>query len=155
MESENSLGIIYICLLSSTLGYFITSILSTLRNMVDNYTSEFISQMMTYDPDLTISSLSQETIEMDNPVFLGAKAYFLKKLISYNFPIPPGFVLTTEVFRHKDNVQEHPYIVQELEQLYLKPYLGSRTTNKSTVWESEKSLLFSFRSGSAFPCLVQ
>ena len=39
---------------------FITSILSTLRNMVDNYTSEFISQMMTYDPDLTTSSLSQE-----------------------------------------------------------------------------------------------
>lgn len=129
---------------------FITSILSTLRNMVDNYTSEFISQMMTYDPDLTISSLSQETIEMDNPVFLGAKAYFLKKLISYNFPIPPGFVLTTEVFRHKDNVQEHPYIVQELEQLILNHIWEVEQQTNQQFGNPRNPLLFSVRSGSAF-----
>ena len=129
---------------------FITSIISTLRNMVDNYSGEFISQMMTYDPDLTISPLNQETIEMDNPVFLGAKAYFLKKLISYDFPIPPGFALTTEVFRHKDNVKEHPYIVQELEQLILNHIWEVEQQTKQQFGNPKNPLLFSVRSGSAF-----
>ncbi len=128
---------------------FITSIISTLRTMIDNYSNDFIKKMMTYDPDLTISSLSKETVEMDNPIFLGAKAYFLKKLISYEFPIPPGFVLTTEVFRHKDNVKEHPYIVQELDHFILNHIWEVEKCTKQQFGNPNNPLLFSIRSGTA------
>ena len=62
---------------------------------------------MEYDPDLIISPVHQKTPEMDNQIFLGAKAYFLKKLYAHNFPVPPGFILTTEVFRHRKAIMHH------------------------------------------------
>ncbi|WP_276520460.1 hypothetical protein [Acetobacterium wieringae] len=32
----------------------------------------------------------------------------MKKLINYGFHVPPGFVITTEVFRHKETIEGHP-----------------------------------------------
>ena len=128
---------------------FITNIISTLRAMIENYSSDFIKQIMTYDPDLAISSLYKETIEMDNPIFLGAKAYFLKKLVSYNFPIPPGFVLTTEIFRHKDNIKEHPYITQEIDDFVVKNIREIEKHTGKEFGNPDNPLLFSVRSGTA------
>lgn len=128
---------------------FITNIISTLRSMVDNYSTEIIKNMMTYDSDLIISPLYEETVEMDNPVFLGTKAYFLKKMTSYNFPVPPGFVLTTELFRHKDTIIQHPYMNQELDQLILKHINKLEKKTKKEFGNSQNPLLFSVRSGTA------
>lgn len=128
---------------------FITTIISNLRSMIDTYSPSFIKNMMTYDPDLTISPLYKETVEMDNPIFLGAKAYFLKKLISYDFPVPPGFVLTTEVFRHHENIMKHPYMKQEMDQFILNQIrtLENRTNQK--FGNQKNPLLLSVRSGTA------
>ncbi|MGI6587038.1 MAG: PEP/pyruvate-binding domain-containing protein [Lutisporaceae bacterium] len=128
---------------------FITNLVSTLRSMVDNYSSEIIKNMMTYDPDLTISPLYKETVDMDNPVFLGAKAYFLKKMISYDFPIPHGFVLTTEVFRHRRIITEHPYIEQEIDQLILNYIWEIEKITRQQFGNPKNPLLFSVRSGTA------
>lgn len=128
---------------------FITNIIISLNSMIDNYSSDFIKNMMTYDPDITISPLYKETVEMDNPVFLGAKAYFLKKMISYDFPIPPGFVLTTEVFRHKNNIIEHPYMEQELDQFILNNIWGIEKATRQQFGNPKNPLLFSVRSGTA------
>lgn len=128
---------------------FITNLISTLRSMVDNYPEDVIKNMMTYDPDLTISPLYKETVEMDNPVFLGAKAYFLKKMISYEFPIPPGFVLTTEVFRHNNTVIEHPYMEQELDQFVLNHIWEVEKITRQQFGNPKNPLLFSVRSGTA------
>jgi pyruvate, orthophosphate dikinase len=54
-----------------------------INNMLENYSEAHIHNMMTYNPDLAISSLSTATTKIDNQVFLGAKAYYLKKLIAY------------------------------------------------------------------------
>lgn len=128
---------------------FITNIISSLRSLIDNYSSEFIKNMMTYDPDLTISPLHRETVKMDNPVFLGAKAYFLKKLISHDFPVPPGFVLTTEVFRHRDNVNEHPYIKQEMDWFIFNQISEIEKITGQKYGDPKNPLLFSVRSGTA------
>ncbi|MHB1393807.1 MAG: PEP/pyruvate-binding domain-containing protein [Clostridia bacterium] len=128
---------------------FITNIISTLRNMIDNYSGDLIKNMMTYDPDLTISPLYKETVEMDNPVFLGAKAYFLKKMMTYDFPIPPGFVLTTEVFRHKNTVLEHTYMEQEMDQFILNHIWEVEKITRQQFGNPKNPLLFSVRSGTA------
>lgn len=128
---------------------FITTIISNLNNMIDSYSKDFIRNMMTYDPDLTISSLYKETIEMDNPIFLGAKAYFLKKLISYHFPVPPGFVLTTEVFRHHENILKHPYMKLELDQFISNHIKEIENRTNQKFGNPKNPLLFSVRSGTA------
>jgi pyruvate,orthophosphate dikinase len=150
MESEKYFReILTSAFLVQDLDNFITNLISTLRSMVDNYSDDIIKNMMTYDPDLTISPLYKETVEMDNPVFLGAKAYFLKKMISYEFPIPPGFVLTTEVFRHNNTVMEHPYMEQELDQFILNHIWEVEKITKQQFGNPKNPLLFSVRSGTA------
>lgn len=150
MESEKFFReILSSAFLVQDLDNFIINLISTLRSMVDNYSSETINNMMTYDPDLTISPLYKETVEMDNPVFLGAKAFFLKKMISYEFPIPPGFVLTTEVFRHKNSIIEHPYMEQEMDQFILNQIWEIEKITKLQYGNPRNPLLFSVRSGTA------
>jgi pyruvate,orthophosphate dikinase len=128
---------------------FITDTINTLRSMIDNYSDAFIENMMTYDPDLAFSSLSQKTEEVDNPVFLGAKAFFLKKLITYGFPVPPGFVMTTEVFRHKDTINGHPYMGQDLERLILNNISSVEQITGQKYGNPDNPLFFSVRSGSS------
>ena len=128
---------------------FITNIISNMTSMIDNYSDDLIRNMMTYDPDLTISPLYQDTVEMDNPVFLGAKAYFLKKLISYHFNVPTGFVLTTEVFRHINTIMKHPSINQEMDQLILKNISEIEALTNKRFGDPENPLFFSVRSGTS------
>ena len=128
---------------------FITNIIHTLRGTVESYSDDFIKNVMTYDPDLTLSPLNKETLEMDNPVFLGAKAYFLKKLISHGFNVPPGFVLTTEVFRHKDTVTIHPHMNQELNHNIRTAISEIEKITSQKYGSPNNPLLFSVRSGSS------
>ncbi len=94
---------------------FLSETVRAIRSMGDHLPREFIREVMTYDPDLIISPLCKRTPWMDNPIFLGAKAFFLKELHAADFPVPPGFVLTTEVFRHRNAIVRHPRINEEIE----------------------------------------
>jgi pyruvate,orthophosphate dikinase len=128
---------------------FITSTINTLRSMVDNYPAEYIESMLNYNPDLTFSLLYQKTDEVDNPVFLGAKAYFLKKLISYGFPVPPGFSITTEVFRHKDTIMGHPYMSRDFDRKIEDNIAIIEKAAGKKYGDAYNPLFFSVRSGSS------
>ena len=128
---------------------FIMNIIDSLTSMIDNYSNDLIRNMMTYDSDLTISPLYRETVEMDNPVFLGAKAFFLKKMISYDFNVPTGFVLTTEVFRHINSIMKHPSINHEMDQLILKNIAEVEKRTNKKFGDPENPLFFSVRSGTS------
>jgi len=128
---------------------FLANLINSIDRMIANYSAAHIHNMMSYNPDLAISPLSKETLPMDNQVFLGAKAYYLKKLIAYRLPVPDGFVLTTEVYRHKETVYEHPYMSLELEKMILK-HLNDLEISESLKFGSvRRPLLLSVRSGTA------
>lgn len=131
------------------LDHFIADSLNMINNMLENYSDLHIHSMMSYNPDLAISPLSRQTEQMDNQLFLGAKAYYLKKLINYGLPIPGGFVLTTEIYRHKDTIFEHPSINLELEQM-IRHHLNLLEKNCGLKFGStHKPMLLSVRSGTA------
>jgi len=149
-KSENFYReVMSLAFLVQQLDNFLSDAINRLQTMVDNYSEKYISNMMTYNPDLTLSPFGKPTTEMDNRVFLGAKAYYLKKLTSYNFPIPPGFVLTTEVFRHKETVLEHPYMSLELERLIMRNVAEIEKATKLKFGSPQKPMLLSVRSGTA------
>jgi pyruvate,orthophosphate dikinase len=128
---------------------FISTILNTLHTMVGNLTPEVLHNVMSYDPDLVISPIYQETSEMDNQIFLGAKAYFLKKLYSRKFPIPPGFVLTTEVFRHRKAIGLHPEMMREVHDRIRQEISRIEELTGKRLGDPADPLLFSVRSGTA------
>lgn len=135
------------------LDLFIANTIGVLRNMIDNYSDAFIENMLTYDPDLTFSLLSQSSEKVDNPIFLGAKAFFLKKLSSYGFPVPPGFVITTEAFRHIEPLFSHPYMQQDFVKSIEQSIAVVEQQTGRTYGDPNNPLFFSVRSGSfiSFP----
>lgn len=131
------------------LDQFIARALNMVNNMLENYSAAHIQNMLTYNPDLAISTLERDTVKIDNQVFLGAKAYYLKKMISYRLPIPPGFVLTTEVYRHRETIFEHPSMNHELEKMIIRQ-LGLLEKKTGLIFGSPaRPLLLSVRSGTA------
>ncbi|MGV1100860.1 PEP/pyruvate-binding domain-containing protein [Thiovibrio sp. JS02] len=78
---------------------FITRILQTLENQKELLDEEHLDLLMTYNPDRAISSLHQKNQRTNNLILLGNKGYNLKVLALDNKPVPPGFIITTEIFR--------------------------------------------------------
>jgi pyruvate,orthophosphate dikinase len=127
----------------------ITKILNSLRNMVDNLPERLINDVMSYNSNLIISPLYEETVEMDNQVFLGSKGYFLKKLFLSGFPVPEGFVLTTEVFRRRFAISNHPHINQEIDKMIAHQIKRMERISGRQFGNPKNPLLLSVRSGTA------
>ncbi|MCB5258390.1 MAG: pyruvate phosphate dikinase, partial [Candidatus Cloacimonetes bacterium] len=126
---------------------FITQIITSLNAMKNIFAPEDLSVVMSYDPDVLFVPLHTNNRRLDNQVLLGAKAYFLKKMIQYEFPIPAGIVITTELFRARNIIRAHPEMEKELDEKIrsnvnrIENYTGLEYGNP------EAPLLLSVRSG--------
>ena len=96
-------------LIASTFGLqhldnFILRIIQTLENQKTILDQNRLDLLMTYNPDKAISLLHRLNPFTHNLIHLGNKGYNLATLISDGKPVPPAFVITTEVFRCRDVV---------------------------------------------------
>ncbi len=128
---------------------FIGEILNNLRTQANLLTSEEARNLMTYDQKLAFSPLNKETAAVDNRVFLGAKAYYLKKLYLKGYPVPPGFVVTTEVFRRIAAIQKVASINDEFDHMLHRQLVGIEKITGLKFGDPKNPLLLSVRSGSA------
>lgn len=128
---------------------FVSRILQSLRSMADRLDKSLISDIMSYNSELVVSPLGKKTEKLDNQVFLGSKAYHLKNLLLYHFPVPPGFVITSEVFRRNNTIQELPALRKELHELFRKQLAQLEKATGRKFGDPNKPLLLSVRSGTA------
>ncbi len=135
--------------LMQPLDNFISRILESLRTMADNIKPAMIKEVMSYNSDLVIARLGGANPVVDNQVFLGSKAYHLKVLRMAGFPIPPGFVLTTEVFRKHKAIFEHPELRDEMYELIRDHLFRIEFAAKKVFGDPDNPLLLSVRSGTA------
>jgi pyruvate,orthophosphate dikinase len=135
--------------LVQALDNFLVRILGTFRQMVDSYPEETLHSIMSYNTDLVVSPLYRETPEIDNQIFLGSKAYFLKKLLLLGFPIPPGFVFTTEVFRRREAVLQNPFMEKEFDLMIRRQIASLEKLTGQQFGNPNNPLLLSVRSGTA------
>lgn len=132
------------------LDHLITEVISVFDQMRENYSPEMIQNMMTYNPSNMVTALDVPTLTLDNQVFLGTKAFFMKKLYSLGFPVPDGFILTTEVFRHKETIKKHKFIKKELDAMILKQLRRMEKRTGRRFGDPENPLILSVRSGATF-----
>jgi len=135
--------------LMQPLDSFISRILESLRKMTDNLPTETIHEVMSYNSNLIITHLQKPNPLVDNQVFLGSKAYHLKNLRIAGFPIPPGFVLTTEIFRRRKAILGHPELKKEMHDLIRKNLHFVEKGSRKQFGNPQNPLLLSVRSGSA------
>ncbi len=94
-------------LIASTFGLqhldnFITRILQTLESQKELLAQDKLDLLMTYDPGRALAPIHRQLGEKKrthNLILLGNKGYNLTQLATDGKPVPPGFILTTEVFR--------------------------------------------------------
>ena len=128
---------------------FISEVLNNLRKQISSLSDEEIRNIMTYNPGLITSPLYKRTPTIDNQVFLGSKAYYLKKLYLSNYPVPPGFVLTTEIFRRIDAILKVPALNTEIDNFVREHISELESMSGLKLGDPQKPLLLSVRSGAA------
>ena len=128
---------------------FITRIIHTLEAQKDILNAETIDLLMTYNPEQTISSLYNENLRTHNLIHLGNKGFNLMMLAGDGKPVPPAFVITTEIFRCWRAVQGFKRARDEFMQR-VRAAITSLEEQTGRVFGSPSDpLLLSVRSGSA------
>jgi len=108
---------------------------------------EILNLVMRYIPELAISPINKRDKNTDNPILIGNKGYFLKVLSSFEFPVPPGFIITTEVFRGYEAVIGYKYIFKDLSHRIYNEILRLEKITGLKYGNPSNPLLLSVRSG--------
>ncbi|MAF32998.1 MAG: PEP/pyruvate-binding domain-containing protein [Desulfobacterales bacterium] len=131
------------------LDLFLSRILNTLFHQSDRLAKNKLHRLLNYDPERAMMSISEPKGRISGIIYLGNKGLNIVKLKSFDFPVPPGFIITTEAFRCRE-------IIDSFEQAELNfkdqvhSYISAlqRVTGKM-FGDSKNPLLFSVRSGSS------
>ena len=91
-------------LISGTFGLqhldnFITRIYQVLERQRELLDEKQLDLLMTYNPERAIHEFNRKGAHAKNLILLGNKGFNLSLLAADNKPVPPGFVITTEIFR--------------------------------------------------------
>ena len=141
-------------LIASTFGLqhldnFILRVIQTLESQKDILDEGKLDLLMTYNPEKTISLLSKVNPYTHDLIHLGNKGFNLITLTKDSKPVPPAFVITTEVFRTRDIIFGFPRAREGFMQR-IRSALNSIERQTGAVFgSSDRPLLLSVRSGSA------
>ncbi len=127
----------------------ITRIIQTLESQKDILDARTIDLLMTYNPEKTISSLHNENLRTHNLIHLGNKGFNLMMLAGDGKPVPPAFIITTEIARCWEAVQRFNRARDEFMQRIRASITNLEELTDRIFGSSEKPLLLSVRSGSA------
>lgn len=128
---------------------FTGRVLTSLRRMNDKLSTEDVELILSYDADDVFSPFSEPRKGVDTQLFLGGKGYYLKKLFLSGFPVPPGFIMTTEVFRCKSVIQKQTDLISGIEAGIREHVSRLEKMTGRQFGNPLNPLLLSVRSGSA------
>jgi pyruvate,orthophosphate dikinase len=149
-HSENFIrGIISSAFGIQVLDNFVNLVIKTLNAELEKFkeNKQILKVVMAYNPELTVSSFNKKNKKLDNQILLGNKGYFLKELVSFGFNVPPGFIITTEVFRGFEAVYGYKYIFNDLAVRVNKEIKKLEKITGCKLGDRRNPLLLSVRSG--------
>ncbi len=128
---------------------FVSRILNILFLQADKLPKDKLHQLLIYDPDNAMTSISKPDNRVTGLIYLGNKGFNLVVLQSLGLPVPPGFIITTEVFRCRQVIDSYrPAEKNFKDQIARHIILLEKMTGK-IFGNPENPLLFSVRSGSS------
>ncbi len=128
---------------------FVTDLTDRLTEITEKHPPQIIKDMLTYDPAQLMNPFHQPCRELDNQVFMGAKAYYLKRITEMGFPVPEGFVITTELFRHRKAAYILDNMRRRIEQDIYGAIEAIEQSSGRKFGDPSRPLLLSVRSGTA------
>jgi pyruvate,orthophosphate dikinase len=104
---------------------------------------------MTYNPENVISFLQNSNPQTRNLIHLGNKGFNLTQLASENKPVPPGFIITTEIFRCWEVVNKFDKARDEFMRQVRQSLSELEALTGKQYGYPQNPLLLSVRSGAA------
>ncbi len=89
------------------LDLFLSRILNTLFHQSAQIPKNSLHSLLNYDPQRAMTSLVDPNPRVHGIIFLGNKGLNMMKLKRFGFPVPPGFIVTTEVFRCREVIESY------------------------------------------------
>lgn len=128
---------------------FVNTIIRNLEAEIERFkdNKQILDLVMGYIPELACTPIHRPDKNIDNQILLGNKGYFLKVLAASGFPVPPGFIITTEVFRGYDAVVGYKYISKDLSHRIYNEILRLEKATGTRYGDPTNPLLLSVRSG--------
>ena len=128
---------------------FITQVLSILFRQADKLPNDLFHALLNYDAERSISPLSRPKNIVTDVIHMGMKGYNLAKLKGFGLNVPPGFIITTEMFRCREVIEKYqPAQKHFTDQITSEIRRLERETGKQ-FGNPENPLLLSVRSGSS------
>lgn len=115
----------------------------------ETLSAETLELLMSYDPERVCVPIEPAEHPLDGPIHLGNKGFLVKRLAGDGLPVPPGFILTTEVFRCSAAIRAWPDLRREVEGELLRQVDRLEASTGLVLGDPERPLLLSVRSGSA------
>lgn len=131
------------------LDIFISRVLKTLFEQAEGLDVQNLDLLMSYDPKKALSGIHSPNKATQDRIHLGNKGHNLIKLASLGIPVPPGFIITTEVFRCKKAVSSFKHVHEHLTHC-IKEHLAALEKQTGKIFGNIRNpLLVSVRSGGA------
>ncbi len=127
----------------------VSETLERLRQVQGQLSPELARQVMSFDLETMMTHIEHSAPGLDNQVFLGSKGFYLKRLSALGYPVPQGFVLSTELFRLRHVVAAWPEMATLLEDLVRQGIAHLEAQSGLKLGNAALPLLLSVRSGAA------
>lgn len=141
-------------LIASTFGLqhldnFITRIIQTLERQKNVLTENLLDLLMTYNPEKTVSMLHDFNPHTHDLIHLSNKGFNLVTMTQDKLPVPPAFIITTEIFRCREVVYNFSKAKEEFMKQIREALTRIQGMTGKIFGDPENPLLLSVRSGSA------
>ena len=128
---------------------FLSRILNTLYQQSHELPLETLRLLLIYDPHKAVTPLYPVKKDLSDIIHLGNKGLNLVKLRGFGMPVPPGFIVTTEVFRCREIIDNYPPAKKNFEDQVALEVAAVEKLARKTFGDPNNPLLFSVRSGSS------
>ncbi len=131
-----------------TLDRYVSATLHQMATLTGRLGNSALTRMMNYDPERLVSHIYGATVGTDDQMMLGFKGLGLKQMASYGHQVPPGFILTTELFSAMPAMSYRPLFDDALKRLDTSIARLQKDTGLR-LGDPNKLLTLSIRSGAA------
>ncbi|GAB6094981.1 PEP/pyruvate-binding domain-containing protein [Desulfatiferula olefinivorans] len=128
---------------------FLGRILSTLYNQAELLPEHCLRLLLNYDPQRAMADMGKMETQALGIVALGNKGINLCRLTGFGWPVPPGFIITTEVYRCRSIISSYPDADRNFNRRLSVHIREIETRTGKRYGDPRNPLLLSVRSGSS------
>jgi pyruvate,orthophosphate dikinase len=129
------------------LDLFLSRIMNTLHQQSDKLPKEQLRLLLNYDPQKVITPIHPVNSGLTDIIYIGNKGFNLVKLNELGIPVPPGFIITTELFRCREIIEHYPPAEKNLKDQITKHIAFLEEATGRGFSNPQNPLLLSIRSG--------